>query len=166
MKPIKRPLLVKAETLNIRLEHQPRGFVLHWATSNHSIKHNRRIKEKQVFRKLLLEVEDAVWVGRNAAVHKLSGRQSGSRWWATGGCKETKHRAAAIKRCECARVHPFKRAKIQCSVIRESSRVLLHIVRAELALLSSSGEPCRETMNSTFLAILQACVFTGWSRTE
>lgn len=64
-----------------------------------------------MFRKLLLGVEDAAWVGRNAVVHKLSGRQSGSRWWAADGRKEAKHQAAATKRCQCAGVHPFKKKK-------------------------------------------------------
>lgn len=106
-------------------------------------------------------MEDAVWVGRNAAVHKLSGRQSSSRWWATDGRKEKKHRAAAIKRCQCARVRQFKTAKTQSSVIREPPAECFHTMSELLRsdLLPSPWNPPDETMNFTFLAILQVCVY-------
>lgn len=163
MEPIKRPLLVKAETLNIRFENQPRGSFctggrrgVDFSSQQEDIKGG--LKRDRLFRKLLLEVADAVEVGRDAAVHKLSGRQSGSRWWATDGGKEEKHRAAVIKRRRCARVHHFKTAEIQSSVMRVQPS-------------ASQGRTCRhrhdiQPMNFTLLPIPQACVFTRRSRME
>lgn len=88
-KPIRKPLVVEEETLNIRFENQPQGSALLPKRTRQLLiraeKHKRRIKDEQVFGQLLLEVWDAVWVGRNAAVCRLSGRHAGSHWWATYG---------------------------------------------------------------------------------